>query len=99
MLLVKIHRSYRNVVAICDSELLGRKFEEGKMQLDLSGEFFNGEELSEEEVFSVINGEKTEDATFNIVGEKAVQLALKSGIVGEEGIKTVEKIPVALTLL
>ncbi len=68
---LKIHNSYRNIVAICDSELLGKKFEEEKKQLDLSGEFFNGEDLSEEQVLTIMEDEKTEDATFNIVGEKA----------------------------
>ena len=43
-MLVKIHKSYRDVVAICDSRLLGNKFEQGNMQIDLTGEFFNGDE-------------------------------------------------------
>jgi len=96
---VKIHSSYRTVVAICDSELLGKKFEEGKLQLDLSGEFFNGEDLSEEQVLAMIEDEKTEDATFNIVGEKAIELALKAGIIKKEGIIRIQGIPTALTLL
>ncbi len=99
MLLVKIHKSYRNVVAICDSDLLGKKFEEGDMQLDLTGEFFNGEGLSKEEVLSILEEGKTEDATFNIVGDAAIQLALKAGVIQEGGIKTVEGVPIALTLL
>jgi len=39
-----------------------------------------------------------EDATFNIVGEKSTQLALKLGIIMQEGIKTIDKIPYALVL-
>lgn len=96
---LKIHKSYRNVVAICDSELLGQKFEQDNMQLDLRGEFFNGEEVSEDEILSIIENEKTEDATFNIVGEKAVALALKAGIISKEGVKTIQDVPIALTLL
>jgi len=98
-MLVKIHKSYRNVIAICDSELLGKKLEEGNTQIDLTGEFFNGDEKSESEVLEIIKDEKTEDATFNIVGKKAIQLALKTGIVDKQGIKTIKGIPVALTLL
>jgi len=98
-MLVKIHKSYRNVIAICDSELIGNKFEQGNMQLDLTGEFFNGEELDESAVLELIKDEKTEDATFNIVGEKSVQLALKTGIIDKQGIKKIQGIPVALTLL
>lgn len=98
-MLVKIHKSYRNVIAICDPELLGKKFEEGNMQIDLTGEFFNGEEINESEVLKLIEDEKTEDATFNIVGEKAVKLALKTGIIEKQGIKEIKGIPIALTLL
>ena len=98
-MLVKIHKSYRNVIAICDSELLGKKFEQGNMQLDLTGEFFNGEELAESAVLEIIKDEKTEDATFNIVGEKAIQLALKTGMIDKQGIKKIQGIPIALTLL
>ncbi|OGJ19060.1 hypothetical protein A3K73_01945 [Candidatus Pacearchaeota archaeon RBG_13_36_9] len=96
---LKIHNSYRNVVAICDSELMGKRFEEEKRQIDLSGEFFNGEEMSEEQVLAIMKDEKTEDATFNIVGEKAVELALKAGIIKKEGIIKIQGIPIALTLL
>ena len=28
-LYIKVHKSYRTVVALCDSEILGKKFEEG----------------------------------------------------------------------
>jgi uncharacterized protein len=98
-MLVKIHKSYRNVVAVCDSDLLGKKFEQGKLQIDLTGQFFNGEEMAEEQVISIMEDERTEDATFNIVGEDAVSLALKVGIISEEGIIRIGTIPLALTLL
>ena len=98
-MLVKIHQSYRNVIAICDSNLLGKKFEEGKLQLDLTGEFYKGEEKTDEEIFRIMQEASTEDATFNIVGEKAVKLALKAGIVSEEGVGKVQGIPFALTLM
>jgi uncharacterized protein len=98
-MLVKIHKSYRDVVAICDSELLGKKFEESGKQIDLTSGFFNGEEMSEEQAFSIIEDQRREDATFNLVGEKAVSLALKAGIIGEEGIIKIQGVPIALTLL
>ena len=65
---VKIHESYRKVVAVCDSELVGKKFEEGKMQLDVRENFYNGEEVDEEKLMEILQRELAEDATFNIVG-------------------------------
>ncbi|MFH1500582.1 MAG: DUF424 family protein [archaeon] len=96
---VKVHRSYRDVVAICDSELLGKTFEEGKKFLDIRETFYNGEEVSEEKIIKTILDFTAEDATFNIVGEKSVNLALKTGIISEEGIKKVQGVPFALILL
>jgi len=98
-MLVKIHKSYREIVSICDKELLGKKFEEGIMQLDLTGEFYKGEEKSAPEVMEVIKNSAMEDATFNIVGEKSITCALKAGVISTEGLKRVLGIPVALVLL
>ncbi len=97
-MLVKIHKSYRGVIAICDSELLGKKFEEGKMQIELNG-FFNGEEKTEQEILEIMQDAAKEDATFNIVGEKSISLALKVQIIDKKGIKKIQGVPVALTLL
>jgi len=97
-MLVKIHKSYRNVVAVCDSELIGKKFEQGRMQLHLN-EFFNGERKTAEEVFELMQDLEKEDVIFNIVGEKAIKTALKAEIIEKEGIKTIQGIPFALVLL
>ncbi len=97
-MLVKIHNSYRDIIAVCDSELHGKRFEQGKMQIEI-GEFFNGEEKSIEEVRDILLNAKKEDAIFNIVGENACKLALDCGIIREKGIKKIQEIPVALVLL
>jgi len=96
---VKIIKSYRVIVAVCDSELIGKKFEEGKFQLDVKESFYKGERVSEEKLIEIFEDMIREDATFNIVGEKSVSAALKSGIVNEEGIKKIHGIPFALRLL
>lgn len=97
-MLVKIHRTYREIVAICDSELLGKIFKEGKIKLELT-KFYEGEEKTEEETLEIIQDMAIEDATFNIVGEKSVALAISCGIISKEGIKTVQGVPFALVLL
>jgi len=101
MLLIKIHKATRYVVAICDKEIIGQKFldSDGLRQLDLTTSFFKGEEKTEEEAEEIINNMILEDATFNIVGENSCKLALKTGIVGKEGILTIANIPLTLTLL
>ncbi len=98
-MLVKIIRSHRDIVAICDSELIGKKFEEGTFQLDVKESFYKGEELSEEEASVIIKKMVREDATFNIVGKESVALAIKQGIVLEEGVKKIQGIPFTMILL
>ena len=96
---VNIINSYRDIVAICDSDLLGKKFEEGEFQLDVKENFFKGEEKSEEETLKIMKNMKREDATFNIIGEKSTQLAIKAKIISQENINQISGIPFILILL
>lgn len=96
---IKIHKAYRCVVAVCDSEIIGQKFEEGLRILDLRENFYKGELKTESEIIEMMQDLAKEDATFNIAGKRAVESALKAGIISEEGIKQVSGIPFALVLL
>lgn len=98
-MLIKIHESYRKIVAICDAELLGKKFEKGVFQLEVKKEFYGGEKKTEKEVIEIMKIFSTEDATFNIVGHKATNSALKAGIISEKGILKIQDVPYALVLL
>lgn len=97
--LVKVHDSYRYVVAICDKELYGKKLEEENVEMDLSNDFFNGKLIGKNDLIELIKVYNQEDATFNIVGEKSVNLALELGIISLEGVKKINNIPYAFVLL
>ena len=96
---IKIHKSYREVIAVCDTKLLSKKFEEGNFQLDLKESFYKGEETDKEETIEILKNMAKEDATFNIVGKEAIACALKAGIISRQGINKISKIPYALVLL
>jgi hypothetical protein len=96
---VNIIDSYRYVVAICDKELIGKTFEEGEYQLDIKENFYKGEIKSEAEVIKIIKDMSAEDATFNIVGERSVQTAIKSRIISENSVLKIQGIPYAMVLL
>ena len=98
-MLIKIHRTYRDVVAVCDSELIGKYFKEGNFQLDIKESFYNGDEKTKEETIKMMEKMSCEDATFNIVGEQAVNCALEAGIISKDGIKKIQGVPFALVLL
>jgi hypothetical protein len=61
--------------------------------------FYGGERKEEEEVIRIINEMAAEDATFNIVGEKATKTAIKAGLIDEDSIKQIAGIPFALVLI
>lgn len=98
-MLVNLVRSYRDIVAICDSELLGKYFEEGNFQLDIKESFYKGDKKTEQEVIQIILNMKSEDATFNIVGERSVNCAVKAGLILQDSIRTIQGIPFILILL
>jgi|SRR3989344_4263848 len=96
---VNIIRSYREIVAVCDSELIGKYFEEENFQLDIKENFYGGEIKTEQEVIEIMQDMKKEDATFNIVGEKSVNAGIKAGIITEESVGKIAGIPFAIILL
>ncbi len=98
-MLIKIHKSCREVISICDKELLGKYFEQENLQLDIKESFYKGEEFSEKKAIELIKDFTKEDATFNIVGKKSVQTSLKAGIIEKKGIKEIAGIPYALVLM
>ena len=98
-MLVKIHETYRKTIAICDDELFGKKLEEGEKQLNLTGKFFDGEPTDLEELEEIVRLGIVEDATFYIVGKESINFFKKHNLITEEGITTIEGIPIALILL
>lgn len=99
MISIKVHDSYRRVVAVCDSDLIGKKFFEGNRQLDLRENFYAGEIFDEAKTIEVLRRHALDDATFNIVGEKAVNAAIKSGLVEEDGYGEIGGIKFTLVLV
>lgn len=99
MLCIKVHESYRYVVALCDSSLIGKKLEEGKRQLEVRESFFKKEEISHETAVKMLKEYALDDATFNIVGSRSIKAALEAGIIAKDGIAYIQEVPFALILI
>ena len=95
---VKIHTAYRKVIAVCDSGLLGKKFEEGDLVLDVNEDFYEGKKVSEDELKEIIKEMIEEDATFNIVGENSIKIAIECGLIDDDFILRIQNIPHDLSL-
>ena|SRR3989344_7620826 len=96
---LKIHVSYRNAVAIADSDIIGKRFEEGQRQLDIKESFYKGKEIGKEELIQEMIDQTKEDSTFNIVGKNSVAAAIEAGIISKESVGKVQGVPFALVLL
>ena len=91
-----------SIVVWCDtsdSDLIGKKFEEGKKQLDIKENFYKGEEIFEEKAIPLLQDLLKDDATFNIVGPESVQASIKAGIITKGHCSKVNGIPFALILI
>lgn len=84
----KIHEKEKAVIAICDSDLVGKTFEEGDLQLKVSESFYKGDLADEDEILDIIKKAKN----FNIVGNNIVDLFIKNKIINEEHILFINKI-------
>jgi hypothetical protein len=98
-MLIKIHEGYRKTVALCDSDLIGKTFEQDIMQIKIRPHFFKGDEKTKQEIILMLQDLNKEDATFNIVGKESIKTALEAGIIKESGIIKIQDIPIALILL
>ncbi len=80
---MKIYRTGREiVVAVCDSEIVGKTFREGDIKIEVKESFYGEIDVDEEEVRRALK-----IATIaNITGKRAVKLAIDMGIVDEDNI-------------
>lgn len=98
-MLLRVIKAYREVVAVCDTELIGKRFEEGSFQLDVKESFFRGDEVGDEEALMIMRQKMAEDATFNIVGERAIRAAITAGVVSEREVGSIRNVPFSLALI
>ncbi len=70
------------LVSVCDGDLLGEEFENGNVSLTVSPEFYDGDEADEETVIASL----ARCTTANLVGTRAVNLAIEHGFIDEENV-------------
>jgi uncharacterized protein len=92
-MLIKKHLTSENklMIAVCDTELFGKVFEEGELQLNCSSDFYNGEESDENTLKELVN----QCVNANIVGEKSIAAVKALGFLKDANIKTIDNIPYA----
>ena len=85
MISVKVHP--RGVVGMCDEELLGKTFEEGKVHLDVGRQFYGGKCVTEKDVPRLLR------ESASLVGGRAAGIAVTEGVVKKKGAVVVRGVP------
>lgn len=68
------------LVSVCDDGLIGETFEDGEVTLEVNESFYQGDRCSDDEVIEALE----RAAVANIVGVRAVTLAIEAGVVDED---------------
>ncbi len=77
------------LIGACDEKLLGKKLEDGKFNLNISKEFYEGQKITTKQLQKFL-----EKATIaNLVGKETVEYAIKKGFVDADCIIKIKGIP------
>jgi hypothetical protein len=89
---LKIHQhEAETLIAVCDCDILGKKFTQGRLKIEVIADFFAGEKASCSEVEAALKA-----ATMaNFVGCKSVEHAISLGYVERDCILSIDGVPYA----
>ncbi len=92
---LKVHKAGdREVVAICDENLVGRCFREKNLKLEVSERFYKGKIISKSETIEFLK----EAHTVNLVGEVSVALGVEANIIVKDNVIRIGGIPHAISI-
>ena len=88
---MKIHRysGVNQIVAVCDTELLNTTLTDDDLEISISESFYGTTECTDEEVKDAI----LHASNCNLIGKKAVRLAVECGILDEKGYMKIGDVP------
>ena len=90
MIYIKIHKGVGTfITAVCDSDLIGKKFKKGKLVLNVSERFYKGKLVKEDKVKEYLESA----VSLNIVGKKSIEITLSLGLISKENILIIRGVP------
>lgn len=88
-LYLKIYRQGAEVlIAVCDCDILGKRFAEGDLRLEVSSDFFGSERASASEFEAAL----ARATMANFVGCRSVEHAIRLGYVEKENVLSIDGI-------
>jgi hypothetical protein len=79
----------QSVLACCDRELRGKTIAQGAIHFEISEEFYGNEKINEKALAELLK----QNTNINLVGNKAVGVALREGIISANDIIRICGIP------
>jgi len=90
MISIKLYKQGEDIViGACDESLLGKKFREGKFQIDVAKNFYDGQRIDKKTLEKFL----LEATIANLVGKETVACAIKLGLVNPKCILIIKGIP------
>ncbi|MGC8663250.1 MAG: DUF424 domain-containing protein [Thermoplasmata archaeon] len=77
------------MLAACDSNLLGKKFEEGELHIEVKTEFYHKTYTTEKSFRNVLK----KATIINLVGENVIRIAIEEGVIDENNIIRISNVP------
>ncbi len=95
MFFIKIHKKLgREVIAVCDENILGKKFEDRDLFFDVSDDFYKGEKKTAEQIKDIL----IQADNINLIGKKIIAFALNIHIIENDNIIKIKGIPHAQSI-
>jgi hypothetical protein len=90
MISIKIYRRANDVlIAACDEKLIGKTFEEGKYQIKVRKDFYDGKRVTPK-----ILKEFLKNVTIaNLVGDETIKCAIEMGLINPEYVIKIKGVP------
>ena len=85
----------QRLLAACDAELVGTKHQDGKLRLDVAPSFYDGLRIDEQTLSFYLRS----CTVANLVGKRAVDVAISLGLVEPEHVLVIAGIPHAQLLV
>jgi hypothetical protein len=87
---VKVRKTENDIlITVCDCDILGKKVVDGKLVLNISKEFYEGEKMNKEATLDILK--KATIALF--VGKTAVEYGIEAGLIHRDAIIEIGGIP------
>ena len=92
-MITKKHKTHEGkiIISVCDSDLIDKVFDDGKLQIDLNSDFYKGENLDENKIFELLKNCYL--AVF--IGKKSVGFGIKKQIIDESKVIKIKEVPFA----